>query len=255
MLISIFGHTGKMGSMLFERLHKAGHIIKGVDLPFSTEDIAHALQDAQMLILCIPAKSLEEITKKAAPFFHKSLILMDVTSVKILPMRSMEKYHAGPVVGTHPLFGPRSTEYNKVCLCKGSWFKDEHIPLQIREDTIQKVEQVFQDISCETFLSTPDEHDTAMAALQGLNFVTNVAYFAMTANMDNLKPFLTPSFIRRLEASKTSLNDDGDLFMGIFKANPMSQDIVRQYRLFLNVAAGGDMEVLVELAKNWFKNE
>lgn len=254
MRISIFGHTGKMGMMLSERLQKAGHTISGVDLPFDIKDIEQSLKEAHILILCIPAKAMEEITKKAAPFFHDSLILMDVTSVKILPMRSMEKYHLGPVVGTHPLFGPRSLEYNKICICKGAWFDNKQIPLQIKEDVLKRAEQVFHDINCETFLSSPEEHDKAMAALQGLNFVTNVAYFAMTANMDNLAPFLTPSFIRRLEASRTLMNDDGDLFMGIFKANPMSQDIVRQYRLFLNVAAGGDMDVLVELAKKWFKN-
>lgn len=90
-----------------------------------------------------------------------------------------------------------------------------------------------------------------MASIQGLNYITSLAYFAMLSRKRNA-PFLTPSFERRKEAARTMLTSDSAMFAGIFAANPMSQEAVREFRSYLNVAAGGDIEVLAELAKGWF---
>lgn len=250
MRITVIGHNGKMGHTFFQKFQEAGHSLTGIDLPFSDEELFAGVQEAELILFCIPAKTMEEMCKKLEGHIAKSCILMDVTSVKILPIKSMEKHHKGPVIGTHPLFGPRSIlDYKKICLCPGSYFTEMDEEKQKIKD---KIFELFVQVGCEPFYASADMHDKAMAALQGLNFVTNVAYFAMTANMPEIKDFLTPSFMRRLESGKVTIVEDGDLFTGIFETNPHSQDIVRQYRSFLNVAAGGDMDVLVHLAQKWF---
>lgn len=249
MRITIIGHKGKMGQTFFQKFQEAGHTVNGIDIPFSDEELFDCVNHSEILLFCIPAKKMEEMCRRLDGHFPPNCILMDVTSVKILPIKSMEKHYAGPVIGTHPLFGPRSLSYKKICLCPGSYFNDMDSEKQKLKDTAF---ELFAQIGCEPFYASADEHDKAMAALQGLNFVTNVAYFAMTANMPELKQFLTPSFLRRLEAGKVTILEDGELFTGIFEANPHSHDIVRQYRSFLNVAAGGDMDVLVKLAQKWF---
>ncbi len=255
MRISILGNQGQMGRMLSERLEKAGYDIFGIDLPFTEEKIEKCLNNSPLIILCIPAHFIHEISKKIAPYIQKDALLMDITSVKILPMKAMEEFYKGPIIGTHPLFGPRSQEHSRVCLCHGAWFSDERVPIAGKTKASTVAERIFTDMGCTTFLSSAEEHDNAMGAIQGLNFVTNIAYFAMTSRMENLHEFLTPSFLRRLESARTLIDIDGELFMGLFDANPMSQNLVRQYQSFLNVAAGGDMNVLVELAKTWFKND
>lgn len=252
MRITIIGHKGKMGNTFFRKFQEKGHEVSGIDLPFDDSGLFESVRGAEAVLFCIPAKTMEDMCRKLEGHIPDSCILMDVTSVKILPIKSMEKYHKGPVIGTHPLFGPRSLQYKKICLCPGSYFDSTD---EEKERLKDKVFKLFQDIGCEPFYACADTHDKAMAALQGLNFVTNVAYFAMTANMPELKEFLTPSFLRRLEAGKVTVMEDGELFTGIFEANPHSHDIVRQYRSFLNVAAGGDMDVLVQLAKKWFTEE
>jgi len=115
------------------------------------------------------------------------------------------------------------------------------------------VEELFRAINCTTFRSTAEEHDRAEAAVQGLNFITSVAYFAMLSNQKNIRPYVTPSFQRRLDAARTMLTVDADMFAGIFDANPLSHESVREFRSYLNVAAGGDVNVLVELARRWFE--
>lgn len=250
MRITIIGSHGKMGQTFFQKFQEAGHSLTGIDLPFSEEELFAETEKAELILFCIPAKTMEEMCKKLDGHISPSCILMDVTSVKVLPIKSMERHYKGPVIGTHPLFGPRSLDYKKICLCLGSYFAEmDEQKQKMKEDIFN----LFVQIGCEPFYASADIHDKAMAALQGLNFVTNVAYFALTANMPELKEFLTPSFMRRLESGKVTVVEDGDLFTGIFEANPYSQDIVRQYRSFLNVAAGGDMDVLVHLAQKWFK--
>lgn len=250
MRITVVGSKGKMGRTFIQKFQEAGHMLTGIDLPFSDEELFAGVREAECILFCIPAKTMEEMCKKLEGHIPPACVLMDVTSVKVLPIKSMERHYKGPVIGTHPLFGPRSLDYKKICLCLGSYFAEmDEQKQKMKEDIFH----LFEQIGCEPFYSSADIHDKAMAALQGLNFVTNVAYFALTANMPELKEFLTPSFMRRLESGKVTVVEDGDLFTGIFEANPYSQDIVRQYRSFLNVAAGGDMDVLVHLAQKWFQ--
>lgn len=76
-----------------------------------------------------------------------------------------------------------------------------------------------------------------MARIQGMNFITSLAYFALLAGEDDLLPFLTPSFDRpQGRAARKMLTEDARLFAGLFEANPHSHEAVRQYRQILNLA-------------------
>jgi prephenate dehydrogenase len=41
----------------------------------------------------------------------------------------------------------------------------------------------------------------------------------------------------------------------MFEANPYSQDAVRHFRRFLNLAAAGDMDLLQDMAAWWWRAE
>ena len=102
------------------------------------------------------------------------------------------------------------------------------------------------------FPSTAEEHDKAAAYVQGLNFVTTVAYLAAQAAGGEVRKYLTPSFERRLVAAEKLITKDAALFTALFEANPHSHEAVRNYRNFLNIAAGGDIDLLVRRAEAWW---
>ena len=209
------------------------------------EVFAEALPGADAVFLCIPAGAMAEVLPHLVPHLDGRQILADITSVKMQPLGQMERAYAGPVVGTHPLFGPKPQPSDlRVCITPGAAATDTHIGL---------VEGLFKDMGCSTFRSTAEAHDSAAASIQGLNFISSLAYFATLAEHEELLPFITPSFRRRLEASRKLLTEDAPLFEWLFEANPMSQESIRQYRSFLNVAAGGDVNVLVQRAQWWWK--
>ena len=122
-----------------------------------------------------------------------------------------------------------------------------------REEDTALVEAFFRALGCSTFRATADEHDRAMARVQNMNFITNLAYFALLAGQEDLLPYITPSFRRRLHAAEKMLTEDGTMFTGLFEANPYSHEAVRQYRKMLNVAAAGDIELLCRRAQWWWK--
>lgn len=254
--VGIIGDKGRMGAMLKRRLEDAGHEARGADLPLDAADLARACAGAGAVFLCVPAAALEETARKVVPHLPEGCALADITSVKMLPVRAMERAWNGPVVGTHPLFGPKTVaERYPVTVTPGrGWQDGEELP-ERDAHAVRLVEALFESLGWSPFRCSPKTHDRAMAAIQGLNYITSLAYFAMLSRKPELLPFLTPSFERRKEAARTMLTSDSAMFAGIFAANPMSQEAVREFRSYLNVAAGGDIEVLAELAKKWFPDQ
>lgn len=244
----IVGSTGRMGKMFLRKAAEAGLCTRGVDRPFAQEEMREACADAKIAILCVPAKHFARVAKLVAPYLPKEAILSDITSVKEAPLRQMEEIWTGAVVGTHPLFGPgnRPGDDLPVAIVRGKRATDQ--------DT-RMVEAFFTAMGCRVFECTAEKHDQAMARIQNMNFITNLAYFAVLAGQEDLLPFLTPSFDRRKKAAAKMLTEDAEMFSGLFEANGHSHEAVRQYRKMLNVAASGDIELLCKKAQWWWKDE
>ena len=245
--IVIVGCRGRMGSMLMERFrHESGISPAGIDIPFENGTVAEACRGARMVLLCIPATAIADTIDILRPFMSPDTILADITSVKELPMQHMESLWDGPVVGTHPLFGPVPAQdlELRVTIVPG---------MRASEDDILFVEGLFQGFGCVTFRATAEEHDIAEAKIQGMNFITSAVYFAMTAEDPALLPYITPSFLRRMNSTEKQLMEDGALFTWLFEANPHSQAMTRQYRNLLSLAAAGDVDLILHKARWWWK--
>lgn len=244
----IVGSRGRMGAMLVARAEAAGLGIVGVDVPLAPEKLSESCAGVDMAVLCVPAAVFGEVAAAVCPHLPARAVLADITSVKEQPMRQMERVWPGPVVGTHPLFGP-SPEAEAdlpVALTPGRNAEPEHVAL---------VEAFFTRIGCRTFMTTAEKHDKAMARIQNMNFITSLAYFSLLAGQDDLLPFLTPSFRRRHNAARKMLTEDARLFAGLFEANAHSHEAVRQYRQMLNLAAAGDIDLLCQRAAWWWPEE
>ncbi|MDR1776810.1 MAG: prephenate dehydrogenase/arogenate dehydrogenase family protein [Desulfovibrio sp.] len=243
----IVGARGRMGRMLLGRAAERGLNASGADIPLVPQTLAPACAGARLAIVCVPAAVFKTTLTAVCPHLPQDAVLCDITSVKEQPLRQMEAVWPGYVVGTHPLFGPSPMPGDKlsVALVPG-------VKAGPREKTL--VGDFFRALGCRVFETTAGEHDSAMARIQGMNFITTLAYFALLADRKDILPFLTPSFRRRLDAARKMLTEDAELFTGIFNANPHSLEAVRQYRHMLNLAAGGEIELLCGRAQWWWKD-
>ena len=247
--VVIVGHRGRMGAMLMERFsQRADLTVVGLDRPFHDSDMAEACRGARAVLLCIPASAIADTAEKLLPYMDAHCILADITSVKELPMRDMERVWHGPVVGTHPLFGPIPPE--------GMELRVPVIPgKRASQEDVAFIEGLFQGFGCVTFQATAEEHDLAEAKIQGMNFITSAVYFAMTAEDPALLRYLTPSFLRRKDSAEKQLTENRALFTWLFEANPHSQAMVLQYLGLLSMAATGNVDLILDKAQKWWIQE
>lgn len=242
--IAIFGAKGKMGSLFSTRAKAKGYFVVEFDLPLPWPELTQVISQADLILLCIPMPGFEQFIQTLSPYLQPEQTLMDVCSVKVWPIKVMEEHFSGPVIGSHPLFGPNpDSTFNKVALCPGQKGKDRLSPSL----------NFWTQLGFKPFLTTPQEHDKAMAFIQGLNFITTLTYFASESG-EHVAKFITPSFARRMEASFKMIVEDFNLFANMVEHNPYSGEMVRQFRSFLSLAAAGELEVLAEKSLWWWKN-
>lgn len=243
--IAIVGARGQMGALFVRAFHKAGYQVTTLDRPYTDEAVAAALNNAHLALISVPVTATRAVAERLAPFMPQGSILCDVCSVKVNPLAQMLAAYAGPVVGTHPLFGPVIPEGfdPRVAVTPG---RGDHAP--------EAVSQVFARAGFSPFASTAEEHDRAMAVVQGLNFITTTAYLAAARQTPGIENFRTPSFERRLEAARKMLTQDRELFQLISEDNPFLQETVRQFTAYLDLAAGGDLDLLSARASWWWRD-
>lgn len=232
-----------MGRFFAERLRGCGLEVRALDKPLRQEEAAEHVPGSALVLLAVPPHVVGEVLDRLAAHLSPESVLADICSVKVEPLQRMLARHPGPVVGTHPLFGPDPEPGTalRVALSRG---RDEEAGEWVR-DLLQRAGLV-------PFDADPREHDRAMAFLQGLNFATTSAYLAAASHDASIGKYMTPSFQRRLDAARKMLNEDAELFQTLFESNPYSQEAVRCFRSYLGLAAGGDLDLLLDRAWWWW---
>lgn len=246
---ALVGARGGMGKIIAEKSRQAGIDVRDLDRPLTEDKLRAAIAGADMVLVSVPVYATADVAALVAPFMDGKQILADVGSVKTLPIAGMVEHYAGPVVGTHPLFGPAPgpDDALRVAVMDGRPGSDAW--------ATQAVCAWCRRIGFTPFPSSAEEHDRAAAYVQGLNFITTLAYLAAQSAGGEVKNYLTPSFTRRLTAAEKLITKDAALFTALFEANPYSHEAVRNFRSFLNLAVGGDVDLLVRRAEAWWTAE
>ncbi len=246
--VAIVGANGQMGGVFCNAFARAGRSVVALNRPYSDDDIRDALTDCDLLMLSIPVTAMDSVLTQVVPHLTDSTILCDVGSVKVLPVKAMLEQYSGPVVGTHPLFGPE--------IPKGFTPKVAVMPGREEDaDAAKAVSDLFAQCGYVCFDSTPEDHDRAMGFIQGLNFTSTVAFLAAARDVDGIENFVTPSFNRRLDSARKMMTQDMELFETISEANPFLQETNRKFMSYLSLAAGGDLELLADHAQWWWRND
>jgi len=168
--VAILGGGGGIGRRLAEMFGDLGHpvMVTDVDTPLSNVEAAKA---ADVVVVSVPIAKTEEVIREVGPHVRPEALLMDVTSVKTMPVEAMLASTEASVVGTHPMFGPgvHTLTGQRVVMVKGrgdDWY-----------DWVKRMLTARGLVVTET---TADRHDEAMAIVQVLNhFHTQVLGLAL----------------------------------------------------------------------------
>lgn len=216
-------------------------------------EFVEAARAADLVLLCVPVALTGPVAAAIAAMLPvpDSAVWADICSVKVEPMRHLARAVRGPVVGTHPLFGPSAKP--------GAPERRTAVMLGERagERDAALVERLFTALGCEVFRGTPEEHDRAVAIFQSLNFLTSAAFLSLAAKTPGITPYMTPSFHRRIAASKVLMMDDGELFTGLTFQNNEVRDTLSRFTRCLREFVESPEAAAVELesARSWWKDE
>jgi prephenate dehydrogenase len=195
--------------------------IKVYDPAAGRHDLEGALA-SEIVVLSIPAGSLEGFLKNIHGRINPRSLVVDVSSVKSLPVRLMKKYFPkNPLLGTHPLFGPESGKNG----IKG--FPVVFCPVRITHSQEQKVRGFLEKkLRLHVVSMTPERHDREMAYIQGISHFIAKGLEGMKMPVFREK---TKSFAKLMEMKEILGNTTFDLFETIENQNPFASAVRKRF--------------------------
>ena len=138
---------------------------------------------SDILIVSVPIQNTSEVIREVAPFMKRESLMVDVTSIKEEPSKTMKEVLGDKIeyIPTHPIFGPRTTELdNQVIVLtadkKGKWYS--------------KVYDYLSSKNMRIIETTPAKHDYMMSIVQVL---THFSFVSTASAIEKLNVDLSES--------------------------------------------------------------
>ena len=150
------GYTVIVSDKNSERLAKAKQ-----EFGVETADAVSAIKGVDQILICVPIDSFEDVVKEIQSHIEPSQIVLDICSIKELPVRVMHKYiKTGTVLGMHPIFGPGSKSVNNKNFILTPTNTEEK---RVAEDFKTWLEEKKANV----FIMSPRKHDELMSIVLG----------------------------------------------------------------------------------------
>jgi prephenate dehydrogenase len=244
--IGIIGGTGGIGCWFASFFEEEGHTVhvSGRSTGLRAAEMAGV---CPVVIVSVPIGVTEHVIREVGPHMKKDSLLMDLTSLKAVPVRAMLEASASEVIGLHPLFGPGvpSLEGQNIVLCQARGTR-----------WIPWVRDIFGRKNAHLIEATPERHDEIMAVVQVLNhldtIVLGLAIRRSGIAREVLESFSTPMFRGKL-AMIDKVFSHPELHAEIIAANPRTARWIGLYREILDrvgpVALEGNAAELAALMR------
>ena len=239
MKVAIIGGTGKMGRWFASFLLKEGKEVvligrsqarleearKQLDVPVSTS--IETVKPADVILISVPVDHFEEVVKKLSPNTHSGQVILDITSVKVLPVEAMHQHiKRGQVLGTHPLFGPGAKSLANQNFVLTPTNKDE-------ATLADKIKGYLEARRARVQLMTPQEHDDMMAVILGLAHYIAIVSADSLINFDRLREMEAVSGITYkvlLTLVESVLSEDPELYASLQMNLPKLPEIQERFQ-------------------------
>ena len=256
MKVAIIGGSGKMGRWFARFLRQEGHevVITGrnegklkeaqqqLDVSATTDNLA-AVKDARAVLISVPIENFEAVVKQIGPHTEPGQVIMDVTSVKALPVVKMHQHiGVGVVLGGHPVFGPgaKDVAYRSFILT----------PTSSEEEALaRKVKDYLETKGARATLMSPEEHDELMAVVLGLAHFIAIASADALLSFDRLNRLGTiggVTFRLLLTLAESVISEDPEFYASLQMHLPQLSEIERGFQEkvteWAELVAGGDEE-------------
>jgi chorismate mutase/prephenate dehydrogenase len=243
--VLIVGGTGEMGRYFVNWFSGAGYQVRSMgskDWP----NVAALCDGIDLCIISVVIDRTPEIVERIGPFLPLDAVLVDVTSIKKVPLNAMLKAHPGPVLGLHPLFGPTTSTLDKQIVVATPGRDD---------DACRWVIEQFSLWGSIIVMSDADEHDEIMQFVQSLRHFATFAFgqFLASKKVPLARTLEFSSPIYRLELGMVGrlFAQDASLYAEIIFATPERRALLKDYISSLSK----NLEMLEKGDKEEFEQE
>lgn len=182
-----------------------------------------SLQEAagcDVVVVAVPVAAMREVFAAMAPYLKPGALVVDVGSVKMLPVQWMSELLPAHVdlVATHPLFGPQSARDS----LQGLRF----VICPVRGERHERVAEFGRSLGLTVTVTTPEEHDREMAYVQALTHLIGRSLVNLGIPDEQLK---TVSYQHLLELCSLIGADTFELFTAIQTQNPFAAEVVEAF--------------------------
>ncbi|MBN8218195.1 MAG: prephenate dehydrogenase/arogenate dehydrogenase family protein [Spirochaetes bacterium] len=222
--VGIVGGTGGMGSLFARFFRRQGCQVRVSSRRTALTPEACAAW-SELLVVSVPIRDTDAVIRRVAPHLRKEAALMDLTSLKAAPLRTMLASHPGEVLGCHPVFGPslRRLASQVVVLVpgrRGPWFARLTRMLRSERASVRR--------------ATAQEHDRIMAVVQGLMHLTSVQLLTTLRGLgiplDLLRAFSSPVYRVRMDFAARILGQNPEMYADIALGNPATRRVLATYQ-------------------------
>ncbi len=221
MKVGILGY-GQFGAFMAKHLHQYAEVVvynrTEVSVMHGNAAPLETVCAADIVIFSVPMNAFEELCVQTQSLIPQTSVIVDVTSVKVPPLKMLQTHFPKhQILGTHPIFGPQSGKDGIA-----------HLPIVLTNVSLElaQYERVKSFLSDTLKLAvievSADEHDKAMAHVQGL---THFIGRALTEMQISDSPLATQSYKQLLELIRLVGSDSWELFQTIENENPHARDV------------------------------
>lgn len=179
-----------------------------------------AVAAREVVVVAVPVAAMREVFAAIAPHVAPGALVVDVGSVKMLPVRWMVDLLPEHVdlVATHPLFGPQSARAGLTGL--------RFVICPIRGERHERVAAFGRSLGLTVTIASAEEHDREMAYVQALTHLIGRSLVNLGIPDEDLK---TPSYQHLLELCGLIGADTFELFAAIQTQNPFAPQVAEAF--------------------------
>ncbi len=262
MRIAIIGGSGKMGRWFANFLRKEGKevVISGRSqdkllevgrrLGVEVASNIEAVRSADAVLISVPIESFGPVVREIGPFVRNGQIVIDITSIKTLPVEMMHRHiKTGLVLGTHPLFGPgaKSIANQNFVLTPSN---------EAEAALAERVKRFLEARKGKVTVMTPQEHDEMMTIVLGLSHFIAIVSADTLLGSNKLKDMAAVGGITYkvlLTLVESVISEDPELYaslqMNLPNVTEVEKLFQRRAKEWADLVANNDRQEFVQRMK------
>ncbi len=174
------------------------------------------------MILAVGIESLEDVCARLAEKASQKTVVLDVCSVKTVPVSIMKKYLGGKcqLLGTHPLFGPQTVTDNNLAGKKIVLYPIDFINYSVFRMFLES------NLRLEIIELDPEAHDREMAWVHALTFYVGRGLM----RLDLPKSQLSTAYYQKLiDLVELETSHSIELFNTVELGNPYASEVRQKF--------------------------